>query len=79
MSQDHRQFPLKVLNTSGMCHKTHGMVTRYGSHDTEGVPAAQDSSPLDLSPPEHPMPEGDNESCDENCEETDTRHPLAEL
>ena len=29
--------------------------------------------------PEHPMPEGENESSDENCEETDTHHLLAEL
>ena len=55
------------------------MATRYGSHDTEDVPATQDSAPLDLAPPEHPMPEGYNELSDEYCEETDTHHPLAEL
>ena len=45
----------------------------------EDVPATQDSDLLDLAPPEHAMPWGDNESSDEYCEETDTCHPLAEL
>ena len=62
-----------------MCHKTHGMEARYGSHDTEDIPATQDSPPLDLASQEHCMPEGDNESSDEYCEETDTHHPLGEL
>ena len=80
MSQDHRQSPLQdLLNTSGTCHKTHGMTTRYGSQDTEDIPTTQDSSPLDLVPPEHPMLERGNELSDEYCEETNTHHPLSEL
>ena len=80
MSSDLRQSPLKaLLNTFGMCCKTHGMATRYGSHDTEDIFATQDSPALDFAPPEHPMLEGDNESSDEYCEETDTCHSLAEL
>ena len=55
------------------------MASRYGNHDTEDIPATQDSAPLDLVPPECIMPEGDNESSDEYCEETDTCHHLAEL
>ena len=55
------------------------MATRYGSHDTEDIPAAQDSPPLDPVPPEHPMQEGDNELSDKYCEETNNYHPLAEL
>ena len=62
-----------------MSHKTHTMATRYGSHATEDIPSTQNSAPLDLVPPEHLMPEGDIESYDEYCEETDTFHPLAEL
>ena len=51
MSQDHRQSPLKaLLNTFGMYKKTHTMTTRYGSHDTEDIPATQDSVPLDIAP-----------------------------
>ena len=48
------------------------MATRYYSNDIEDVPATQDLAPPDLVPPEYPMPEGDNESSDEYCEETDT-------
>ena len=55
------------------------MVTRYRIHDTEDISATQDSPPLDCTPPEHPMPEGDNELSDKYCEETDTHHPLPEL
>ena len=55
------------------------MKTRYGSHDTEDIPATKDSAPLDLAPPEHIIPKGDNESSDKYCEETDTHHPLAEF
>ena len=55
------------------------MTKRYGSHDTEDVPATQNSDPLDLAPLEHTIPGGANESSDECCEETDTNHPLAEL
>ena len=62
-----------------MYHKIHTMATRYGNHDTEDILATQDSTPLDLAPPEHTMLEGDIESSDEYCEETDTLHPLAEL
>ena len=58
-----------------MHYKTHTMTSRYGSHDMENVSATQDSAPLDLAPPEHNMPDGD----DEYCEETDTHHPLDEL
>ena len=68
-----------LLNTFGTYYKTHSMVTRYGSHDTEDAPATEDSPSLDLVPPEHSMPEGDNELSDEYCEETDTCHPLFEL
>ena len=67
MSKDHRQSPLKaLLNTFGMHHKAHTM-TRYGSQDTEGVPATQDSASLDLAPPEKNMSNGDSESSDEYC------------
>ena len=56
MSQDHRQSPLKaLLNTFGACHKTHSMVTRYGSQDTEDISDTQDSTPLDLAPEDHPV------------------------
>ena len=55
------------------------MTTRYRCHDKEDVPATQDSAPLDLAPPKHPMPEGNNKASDEYCEETNTCHPLAEL
>ena len=80
MSQDCRQSPKKaLLNTFGTCHKTDIMETSYRSHDTEDIPAIQDSAPLDIVPLEHPMPEGDNESSDEYCEETNTCCPLAEL
>ena len=80
MSQDHRQSALKaLLNTFGTHCKTHGMVTRYGNHDTEHVPDAQDSTPLNLAPQDQPMLEGDNDSSDKYCEETDTCCPLADL
>ena len=46
---------------------------------TEDFPATQHSPPLDLSPPEQPMTEGDNGSSDEYCEEIDTLYPLAEI
>ena len=62
-----------------MCHKTHGMATRYGSHETEDLPTTQDSPPLDLVPLEHPMLEEGKESSDEYGEETDTCCPLGEL
>ena len=55
------------------------MATEYRSDDIEDVAATQNSVPLDFVPPEHPMLEGDNESSDEYCKETDTHHPLAEL
>ena len=48
-----------------MCCKTHGMVTGYGSQDTEDVPDTQDLIPLDLMPQDHPVPEGDNDSSEE--------------
>ena len=80
MSQDHRQSPLKaLLNTFGMCHKTHGMVTRYGNQDTEDIPDTQYSTPLHLMPQVQPMLEEDSDSSDENCEETDTHHPSADV
>ena len=68
-----------MLNTHRTHCKIHVTVTRYGSHDTEDVPATQDSPPLDLVPLDCPMPEEDNESSDEYYEQTDTHHPLAEL
>ena len=55
------------------------MATRYGSHDTEDVPATHDSAPMDLAQLEHTMPKGHNESSDEYSEETDTCCPLAEV
>ena len=58
---------------------THGMGTRYGTHDTEDVPDTENSTPLDLMPQDLPVPEVDNDSSDEYCEETDTHHPLADL
>ena len=74
MSQDHGQSPLKaLLKTFGMHHKTHSIATRYGSQDTEDIPDTQD--PLDIKPQDHPVAEGDNDSSDEYCEETDTCHP----
>ena len=80
ISQDCRKSPMKgLLNTCGMCHKTHTMTTRCGSYDIEEVPATQDSSPLDLMPQEDTMPKWDNESSDKYCEETDICHSLAEL
>ena len=62
-----------------MHYKTHSIATRCRSHDTEDIPATQDSPTLDLAPPEHHMSEGDSESSDEYCEEIDTCHPLFEL
>ena len=62
-----------------MYHKTHHMATRCGSKDTEDVADNQDSTLLDLMPQDHPVPEGDNNSSHEYCEETDTHHPLADL
>ena len=80
MSADHRKSPLKaLLNTFGMHHKTDNRATRYGSQDTEDIPGSQDSTLLDLVPQDHPMPGGDNDSCYEYCEETDTCHPMADL
>ena len=62
MSQDHRQSPLKaLLNIFGMHCKTQGMVTRYGNQDAEDVLDAQDSTPLHLTPQDHPMLEGDKD------------------
>ena len=80
ISQDYRQSPLKaLLNTLGVHHKTHTMMTRYGNHGMEDICATQDSGPLDPVPPEHTVPNGDNEPSDEYCEETDTHHALADL
>ena len=55
------------------------MTTRYRSHDMEDVHATQVSASLDLAPHDHTTLKRDNESSDENKEETDTCHPLAEL
>ena len=80
MSQDCRQSPLKaLLNTFGTYYKTQGMVTRYGSHDTEDIPDTKDSIPLDLILQDDPVPEADNDSSNEYCEETDTHHLLGDL
>ena len=80
MSCECRQSPLKTpLNTFRTCHKTHSMVIRYGSLDTEGIPNTQDPTPLDLTLQGHPVPEVDNYPSDEYCEETDTHCPLANL
>ena len=54
------------------------MVTRYGSQDTEDIPDTEDPTPLDLMPQDHPVPEGDNDSSDEYCEETDNYYPFAD-
>ena len=62
-----------------MHHKTNGMETRYGNHDTEDIHDTQDSPSLDLVPQDRPMLERDNDSSDEYCEETDTCSPLADL
>ena len=45
----------------------------------ENFPSTHDSDPLDLVPPEHTIPRGDNESLDEYSEETDTYCPFAEF
>ena len=64
---------MDLLNTYEMCHKTHGMVTRYGSQDTEGIPDTQDSTPFESHTTGPPCAaKGDNDSSDEYCEETDT-------
>ena len=52
---------------------------KIGSHDKEDTPATQDSAFLDLAPPEHSMPEEDNDSSCKYCEEIDACHPLGEL
>ena len=62
-----------------MCCKIYGMEIRYGSQDTEDVADTQDSPTFDLAPQDHPVTEGDNDSSDEYCEETDTCYPLADL
>ena len=62
-----------------MHHKTHSMATRYRDHDTEDVPAPQDSTPLDLVSPDHTMPRYESESSDKCNEEPDTHLHLAEL
>ena len=51
------------------------MVTRYRSQDTEDVTDTQDSTPLDIVPQDHHVPEGDNDSPDEYCEELNTATP----
>ena len=79
MSQDHRQSPLKALLKHLWNALQDTMAARYGSHDTEEVPATQAIALLDIMPPEHPMPEGDNESPNAYCEESDTHCPLAKL
>ena len=46
MFWDCRQSPLKaLLNMFGMCHKTHGMSTRYRYQDTGDIPDTPDSTP----------------------------------
>ena len=55
------------------------MTTRYRSQDTEDIPGTQDSMPLDLMQQDHPVVEGENDSSNEHCEETNTIHPLADL
>ena len=55
------------------------MATRYANWDAEDALDAQDSTPLHLTPQDHSNPEGDNDSPDEYCEETDTHHSLADL
>ena len=51
-------------------------MTRYVRHDIEDIPTTQVSGPLDPVPSEHTMPEVDNESSNEYCEETDTNPSL---
>ena len=80
MSQDCRHAPLMtLLKTLGMHHKTHTMMTRYGNHDTEDIPAPQDSAILDLRPPDHTIPRQDSDSSNEYKEKTYTCCHLAEL
>ena len=55
------------------------MVTLYGSQDTEDITDTQDSTPFDLVPQDHLVLEGDNDSSDEYCEETDTHCPLTDF
>ena len=55
------------------------MATRYRGQGTGDVPDFQGSTPLDLMPQDHSVPEGDNDSSDEYCEETDTCCPLADV
>ena len=55
------------------------MTTRTGNHDTEDVPALQDSASMDLVPPDINMPGWERESCDEYSKEPDTIHLLAKL
>ena len=62
-----------------MWHKVYSMSRRYGSQDTEDIPDTQDSIPLDIMPQDHPVLEGDNDSSDEYCKETDNCHPLTDL
>ena len=62
-----------------MCCKTHGMATRYGSQDTEDIPDTQNPTLLNLMPQDHPVLEGDSDSSDQYCEETNTHHNLADL
>ena len=69
----------KHLWNFGIHLKTHKMVTRYGNQDAEDIPDAQDSTPLHLTPQDHPMLEGDNDSSNEYCEKTETYCPLADL
>ena len=48
-----------------MSHKTHSITTRYRNYDIEDALATKDSAFLGLVPPDHTMPEGDNESSKE--------------
>ena len=57
----------------------HDMTTGYRNQDTENVPDTQYSTPMDLTPQDHPMLERDNDLSNEYCEETDTNHHFADL
>ena len=55
------------------------MVIRYRSLDTEDTSDTQGPTPLDLMQQNHPMLEGNTDSSDEYCKETDNHCPLADL
>ena len=54
----------------------HGdQIWKSGHKGCPSHPGTQDSTPFNLMPQDHPVPDGDNDSSDEYCEETDTCQP----